>query len=318
MREIKPFSDRTRLHSSDAPKRKYLLVFEGKDTEPRYFDMIDRRKTELDINSLVELSRIIRNFPEEGWSHPKKIAEAIIKTLKIQSSGKYPYKNVLVWIADYLYSNKFLTINYKIIFEELQELCVKELDLVLEETIDYNNLNATIENILNNYIQKRNALGVEDLAECAKAIIEDNNIVYDSEFDTLCLIVDRDQHSFKNEQYDHVVKYCNENQIKLFVSNPCFEFWLLLHFDDVTDISQVDLKENKKDKKHNGHTFAERELKKRLPGYTKSSYNAYMLFHKIPVAIENEKKYCEDILGLKTEVGSNIGILLSEMRSTNS
>ena len=32
-------------------------------------------------------------------------------------------------------------------------------------------------------------------------------------------------------------------------------------------------------------------------------------------AINNEKKFCEDIVGLENSIGSNIGKLISEMRT---
>ena len=50
--------------------------------------------------------------------------------------------------------------------------------------------------------------------------------------------------------------------------------------------------------------------------YSKSSYDANILFDKIPRAIENEKRFCEDIAGLKTNVGSNIGRLISELQGS--
>ncbi len=310
MREKKPYGERTRLNDSDTPKRKYILAYEGKDTEPIYFNMIDNKKTELGIDSLVVLSPIIRSFSEDGWSHPKKIAEAIVETLVIQDSGIYPYKKIIDWIAEYLYTNGFLTIKCDTIKSKLQYLCEGKLNLSVDDTIDFDDLENEIERILACYKTNNDPLSIEDLTECAKSIIETNTIIFDPQIDHLCLIVDRDCKSFKEDQYDKVIKICNENHIDLYVTNPCFEFWLLLHFDDAIDIDQVKLLENKKD---NGRTFAEIELRKRMT-YTKSSYNANTLFRKIPNAIANEKKFCEELVGLKTSIGSNIGILLSQMQ----
>lgn len=310
MREKKPYGERTRLNDSDTPKRKYILAYEGKDTEPIYFNMIDNKKTELGIDSLVVLSPIIRSFSEDGWSHPKKIAEAIVETLEIQKSGDYPYKMIIDWIAEYLNSNDIVKIKCEKIQSELQNMCKNELSVSLSDTIDFENLDKEIERILNCYINSDETVKVDDLIEYAKSIIKDNTITFDPTIDHLCLIVDRDCKSFKSDQYDQVMHICDDNSIDLYVTNPCFEFWLLLHFDDVIDIDQVKLLENKKD---NGRTFAEIELRKRMT-YTKSSYNANTLFRKIPNAIANEKKFCEELVGLKTSIGSNIGILLSQMQ----
>ena len=64
MREKKTYGERTRVNDSDDPKRKYILAYEGKDTEPIYFNMIDNRKTDLGIDSLVVLSPIVRSLSE--------------------------------------------------------------------------------------------------------------------------------------------------------------------------------------------------------------------------------------------------------------
>ena len=316
MREKKEYADRTRLHSSDLPKKKYILAFEGTDTEPIYFNMIDERKVELGIDSLVMISPIIRSFSESGCSHPKVIAEKLMETLTIQSSGKYPMRRIIDWIVEYLFSNKILEIGSDKINTDLQDICCNELHLSLEEDVEYNDLEQSVTQILNCYIAQLAPLSIADLAECAKSIIDSNQIVYDPEFDVLCLIVDRDRKSFKDEQYDWVLEFCHKYRIKLFVSNPCFEFWLLLHYDDVIDIDQDALKINKKDKRRNGRTFAERELKRRMPQYTKTAYPAHVLFSRISKALANEKLFCEELTGLKESIGSNIGLLISQMQNS--
>ena len=41
-----------------------------------------------------------------------------------------------------------------------------------------------------------------------------------------------------------VLKTCREKGFRFYVSNPCFEFWLLLHFDEVFDLDRDKLLEN--------------------------------------------------------------------------
>ena len=55
-------------------------------------------------------------------------------------------------------------------------------------------------------------------------------------------------------------------------------------------------------------------LRKLIRGYKKSRYNAIELVGRIDIAIANEKFYCEDIVELKNEVGSNVGLLVTELR----
>ena len=133
----------------------------------------------------------------------------------------------------------------------------------------------------------------------------------------MCLIVDRDKDSFSalpgNDQYGYVVDKCKEKGFQLCITNPCFEFWLLLHFDEVFELDTDKLLENPKITVK--RRYAEQELHRIYPRYKKSSYQAEELVKNIDKAIQNEKKFCEDIKGLESSVGSNIGRLIEEMRA---
>ena len=73
MREKKSFATRTRVHASDEVRKKYFLVFEGKNTEEIYFDAIDRNRNEIGISPIIDIVPVLRSYSEEGWSNPKKI-----------------------------------------------------------------------------------------------------------------------------------------------------------------------------------------------------------------------------------------------------
>ena len=93
---------------------------------------------------------------------------------------------------------------------------------------------------------------------------------------------------------------------------PCFEFWLLLHFDEVFQLDKQKLLDNPKVTAK--RRYAENELRRIYPGYSKTRYYAEPFVRDIDKAIENEKEFCEDIEELKDSVGSNIGKLICEMR----
>ena len=50
-------------------------------------------------------------------------------------------------------------------------------------------------------------------------------------------------------------------------------------------------------------------------GYDKSNLNFDIFVNKIDDAIKREKKYCENVDDLKDKIGSNIGILIENMRN---
>jgi hypothetical protein len=51
--------------------------------------------------------------------------------------------------------------------------------------------------------------------------------------DQLWLVIDRDSQSWKPKEMVQVARACQQKNYYLAVSNPCFELWLLLHFEDV-------------------------------------------------------------------------------------
>ena len=163
-------------------------------------------------------------------------------------------------------------------------------------------------------ITKKVFLVKEEIANILEKVLENignQQITYSEDIDKMCLIVDRDKKSFKEEQYNYVKEECKRKNFKFYVTNPCFEFWLLLHFDEVHLINKEELLENKR--ASSKVRFVESELKKYFP-YNKNKYNAELLIEKIDLAIENEKKFCEDIEELKDKLGSNIGLLIQELK----
>lgn len=134
-------------------------------------------------------------------------------------------------------------------------------------------------------------------------------ICYVDGIDHIVIVVDRDKHSFKEEQYNEVMQGCVDNNLGLYVSNPCFEFWLLLHFGEVENIDEQKLLENKKIGKR---TFVEVELRRLMP-YHKNRYDADKLVKCWKFAVKNEKNFSESLKELKDNVGSNVGNLVEEI-----
>ena len=66
---------------------------------------------------------------------------------------------------------------------------------------------------------------------------------FNSEFklkqgDQLWLVIDRDPQSWKEKQIALIGRECSRRKYYLALSNPCFELWLLLHFEDVPKHSE--------------------------------------------------------------------------------
>lgn len=130
--------------------------------------------------------------------------------------------------------------------------------------------------------------------------------------DKLCIIADRDKQSFTDSQYDVLLKAEKNNEIKFCISNPCFEFWLLLHFSDCSEYDMNLLCNNEKE---GNRTFVEKCLMEKLGG----SYNKTRLKFsenykvRIKLAIENAKKYSLSAEELKNNIGTTVALLIDEM-----
>ena len=312
MREKKNFAERTRISKEDRTRKKYFLVFEGNRTEGIYFNAINELKDKIGINPLIEIISIERTYTEEGWSHPKKILEQLLKDLKEIENGELSYKTLIdkiMWIIieDEKFSSKILKeISPEEIIEDIKNE-IESLDNIVE------NIEEDCEFFLNMIIKKF-FLTIEEIPNILETVlknIENEQITYSEDIDKMCLIVDRDKKSFKEEQYNYVKEECKKKNFKFFVTNPCFEFWLLLHFDEVHSINREELLENKR--VNSKVRYVQSELKKYFP-YNKNRYNAELLIEKIDLAIENEKSFCEDIEELKDELGSNVGLLIQELK----
>ena len=91
--------------------------------------------------------------------------------------------------------------------------------------------------------------------------------------DEVWLVIDRD--SWSDGQLKEVCAQCAQHQFCLAVSNPKFEYWLLLHFEDGTSISSA--------------ADCVRGLRKYMPDYHKSNLNVNKLRNGIGDAIDRAK-----------------------------
>ena len=159
-----------------------------------------------------------------------------------------------------------------------------------------------------------NELNISDSVKQIEDYIERQFVTYEEGYDKICLIADRDKQSFKEDQYDYVVETCKEKGYNFYISNPCFELWLLLHFEEILDMDREKLLANPKEPAHSKRRFLEKQLSLLMNGYNKNNLQFSKIADKVSIAIENEKQFCENINELKTELGCNIGLLIKEMQ----
>lgn len=137
---------------------------------------------------------------------------------------------------------------------------------------------------------------------------------YDEEIDRFVIVFDRD--SFKTaDDYLEYINLATQGNI-LAVTNPCFELWLLLHFNNsVEDHIKYNSDKILKNKRvSNNHTFLSDLFSKVSGMNSKSNLKFEKLKDSVDNAISQEKLLTQEIELISKEIGSNIGVLLEELR----
>jgi hypothetical protein len=317
MRIPKQFGVRTTIGPRE-PKKKFFLVFEGEKTEYQYFEGINANKVDLSISALVEIKPLMRSTGHKTTSNPKRIIQQVIRHMTETIGSGISYKSIIEQICDYLFYELEISensiINSKTITDDLTELSKSKFGILPEDIAT--DANAVLTEFERHLKSKYN---IEHSAELMAEYIKNSEVIFEKGFDRVCIIVDRDKQSFKANQYDYVRQECLKHQFDFCVSNPCFEFWLLLHYPDADKLDKQAILENKR--ATSKKKLTEKLLSEKLPGYKKNSLNFECIKDKIDLAIKQEKLFCEDIEKLKTDLGTNIGLLITLMTlqdSTNS
>lgn len=120
--------------------------------------------------------------------------------------------------------------------------------------------------------------------------------------DELWMIIDRDR--WKN--IDDIILKCKEQKnMFVAVSNPCFEFWLLLHIKNISEYNENELQfilKNGKTSK-NGRTYVEKKIIEILGSYNKSNLKPELFL----ATIENAIKQAKTLNNPEEEYPKNLG-----------
>ncbi|MDE5933407.1 MAG: RloB family protein, partial [Lachnospiraceae bacterium] len=144
---------------------------------------------------------------------------------------------------------------------------------------------------------------------------------FDAQIDRVCVIFDRDYRRLE-ESLDTIFDLCDQHGIRVIMSNPNFELWLLMHFPNIRRYLPEMLLENRKNLHHQlfkdasaNKRYLEILVSQNADGYSKGSRIRFEKF--LPLvdnAIGQAKMYCEDSKDLINELGTSVGKLIEEMR----
>ena len=315
MREARTFGQRKR---GDKPRRevavKYILLTEGTETEPRYFEAVEENKIRLGIPPIIEILPLERSYGEECWSNPKKILDRLLLNLEESTSRRISYSTLLNAMVDCLYHGEYLSRHREKIPEiaQLLEKIIREALMASPEDF-VGDVETAVAKAMDALVKEKPRIRELIVENVGKALNE-QFITYAPEIDKICLVVDRDPESFTNSQFDYVKNACAENDVEFYVSNPGFELWLLMHSGNFASMKEDLTARFSRMKPSAFLEHVEKLLKQEFDGYNKSRLKAEPFMQAMGTAIANEKRLAENIDALKNEMGSNVGLLIEEMR----
>ena len=111
------------------------------------------------------------------------------------------------------------------------------------------------------------------------------------------------------------IAHCRDKGYTCYVTNPCFEFWLLLHFSNVIE-EYADKLETIKDneKVSNAHTYVSYELSKKAHHGKKIHKYETTYLPRIDDAITHAKAFPSEVDELVDNIGCIIWKLIEKMR----
>lgn len=261
------------------PKRVVFLSAEGTLTEANYFKYIERYRTQLGIDAIVH-----------------------IEILRKHDTNSDP-DNVLALLEEY--------VNFRD-----SEMFEKEISSL--------NLQNYSSEFIRSYLDDASAIPVKKRRKF-EAALRDERIdllyldflsKYRGKEDAFGIVIDRDWRSHSADQMNRVIQKCREKNYLCYITNPCLEFWLLLHVSDVKSEYAETLDkilDNEVDDKDN--SFVSNLLHEKTGQRKCIQQKTFERFYlpNIDVAIERAKCFapCDELL---EKIGSNLGELFDLLR----
>lgn len=277
-----PFLERQNKSETKLPKTQFIIFSEGVETEKLYFESLSRSERKRENIIIKYLDRWKEN---SGRSNQLSVVNDVIEYVdNVRAEKKLDSKKL---------TNLFNKLVENLKIEELP-IITDQLNKLHEEFPSLFNSKESIQSQLYSYL----------------TISE-----FDSEYDKIFIILDRDCHSFTEEQYSEVLQKSEDNHLNLGITNPCFEFFLLLHFEDISALDSKLLKENKNDGKK---TYAATQLNNYLiqntgKSFKKNKYDTDYFINNFEIAIKQSKCFETENEKLRDYIGTSVVNIIREM-----
>ena len=168
-------------------------------------------------------------------------------------------------------------------------------------------------------VERKKKDGKSSIWDVFSRLVDSKNREGNLDDDYFAVVLDRDKRSHSEECLREILHLCRQEGYEFYLTNPCFEFWLLMHVCSIKE-NYIDLDlflENAK--VSSKHTYTSKELSnivlhsKNIPlGVFDNKY-----FPNIPKAVEQAKTFAKSPEDLFTSIGSNLYKLMEIIGISN-
>lgn len=261
------------------PKRVVFLSTEGTKTEVQYFNFIEKYREQLGVDAIVHIE-VLRRY--DANSDPENVLELLEEYIRFREN--------------------------KMFEKIIDSLSIKNY------SIDF----------IKSYLENPSSLSRKD---CNKfeAVLKEEHLdllyldflsKYHGEDDAFGIVIDRDCGSHSIEQMNRVLGKCMKKNYLCYITNPCMEFWQLLHVSDVaTEYAESleDILRNELDEKKNSFVsnllYVKTGQRKAIQAKTFEQF----YLPNIDLAVERAKGFAPSDQLLE-KLGSNLWELIELLR----
>lgn len=178
------------------PKRVVFLSVEGTKTEVCYFNFLEKYREQLGVDNIVHVE-VLRKYDTN--SDPYSVLDLLEEYVQFRNDGRFRDKLATFKLGQF--ETKFINA-YVADPSSVPPKSRRRFEAVLnEERIDL--------------------LYLKFLSS------------YRGDDDVFGIVIDRDSKSHSEQQLNDIINECKCKKYKWYITNPCIEFWLLLHVSDV-------------------------------------------------------------------------------------
>lgn len=258
-----------------SPKRIVFLSVEGDETERTYFQNLNEH-----LDTAFIQIEVLRHRRGDGYSDPVYVIELLEEYINVREGDIIPDELPKSFTEKYSreFIQRYLAGSGELTVEEQKRFSGELLDIGID--VEYRR-----------YLQN-----------------------FRGDIDYFAVVLDRDCGSHSMELMQECVNKCSRLNYGCFVTNPCFEFWLLLHLCDVKaefsadELKALRLNPNVSKK----HTKVSYEVSRRAHHTKTISLTKFndLYYPNILRAIKNAGSFADGFPELFDCLGSNLPDLL--------